>query len=81
MTSPTGLPASLQLSGHDRGRARRSRTVSFAMAFMTSEHLLTTTRLVRRRLDLARPVPRQLIIECVEIATQAPTASNRQQWH
>ena len=51
------------------------------MAFMTSEHLLTTTRLVRGRLDLTRPVPRQLIIECIEIATQAPTASNRQQWH
>jgi nitroreductase len=47
---------------------------------MTPEELLTTTRSVRRRLDLTRPVPPQLIAECVDIATQAPTGSNRQQW-
>jgi nitroreductase len=47
---------------------------------MTPEELLTTTRSVRRRLDLTRPVPRALITRCVEIATQAPTAANRQQW-
>src|SRR5689334_4153283 len=47
---------------------------------MTPEELLTTTRSVRRRLDLTRPVPPELITKCVEIATQAPTGSNRQQW-
>jgi nitroreductase len=47
---------------------------------MTPEELLTTTRSVRRRLDLARPVPRELLVECLEITTQAPTGSNRQQW-
>jgi nitroreductase len=47
---------------------------------MTPEDLLTTTRSVRRRLDLTRPVPRELIVECIETATQAPTGSNRQQW-
>jgi nitroreductase len=47
---------------------------------MTPEELLTTTRSVRRRLDLTRPVPPELITECVEIATQAPSGSNRQQW-
>jgi len=47
---------------------------------MTPEELLTTTRSVRRRLDLNRPVPRELISECIDIATQAPTGSNRQQW-
>ncbi len=47
---------------------------------MTPEELLTTTRSVRRRLDLTRPVPRELILECIEIATQAPTGSNRQGW-
>jgi nitroreductase len=47
---------------------------------MTPEELLTTTRSVRRRLDLTRPVPRELIVDCVDIATQAPTGSNRQQW-
>lgn len=48
---------------------------------MTPDELLTTTRSVRRRLDLQRPVPRELILQCIEIATQAPTGSNRQQWH
>ena len=47
---------------------------------MTPEQLLTTTRSVRQRLDLTRPVPRELIVECIEVATQAPTGSNRQNW-
>src|SRR5437867_2913092 len=47
---------------------------------MTPEELLTTTRSVRRRLDLTRPVPRELILECIEVATQAPTGGNRQGW-
>ncbi len=42
--------------------------------------LLTTTRSVRKRLDLARPVPRELIEECIEVALQAPTGSNQQNW-
>lgn len=45
------------------------------------DELLTTTRSVRKRLDLARPVPQQLIRECLEIALQAPSGSNRQSWH
>jgi len=45
------------------------------------DHLLTTTRSVRKRLDLSRPVPRQLIERCLELAIQAPTASNQQTWH
>ena len=48
---------------------------------MTPDELLTTTRSVRRRLDLQRAVPRELILECIEIACQAPSGSNRQQWH
>jgi nitroreductase len=47
---------------------------------MTPDELLTTTRSVRRRLDLTRRVPRQLILECIDISTQAPTGSNRQGW-
>src|SRR5713101_3019380 len=43
--------------------------------------LLTTTRSVRKRLDFDRPVPRDLILECIEVAVQAPTGSNRQGWH
>jgi nitroreductase len=45
------------------------------------DHLLTTTKAVRRRLDLSRPVPRQLLLECIEIGCFAPNASNAQEWH
>jgi nitroreductase len=48
---------------------------------MTPDELLTTTRAVRKRLDLARPVPRSLLLECMDVALQAPTGSNRQGWH
>ena len=48
---------------------------------LTNDELLTTTRTVRRRLDLQRPVEREVIEECLEIAVQAPTGSNRQEWH
>lgn len=46
---------------------------------MTDE-LLATTRAVRRRLDLDRPVPREIITECLELAVQAPTGGNSQGW-
>jgi nitroreductase len=42
--------------------------------------LLSTTRSVRKRLDFERPVERETLIECLELAVQAPTASNRQTW-
>jgi len=45
-----------------------------------ADELLTTTRAVRKRLDLTRPVPREVILDCVRIAQQAPTGSNRQTW-
>jgi nitroreductase len=44
------------------------------------DELLTTTRAVRKRLDLTRPVDRDVILECVRLAMQAPTASNAQDW-
>ena len=47
---------------------------------LTPDELLTTTRAVRKRLDLARPVERRIIEECVAIAMQAPSGSNRQAW-
>ena len=47
---------------------------------MTPDELLTSTRSVRLRLDLERPVPRELINECIQVAVQAPTGGNRQQW-
>jgi nitroreductase len=42
--------------------------------------LLSTTRSVRRRLDFDRPVEREVLLECLQLAVQAPTASNRQTW-
>lgn len=48
---------------------------------LTADQLLTTTRSVRKRLDLDRDVPLDLVRECLEIALQAPSASNRQTWH
>jgi nitroreductase len=47
---------------------------------LTPDDLLSTTRSVRRRLDLSRPVPRALIARCLELALQAPTGSNMQNW-
>jgi nitroreductase len=42
--------------------------------------LLSTTRSVRKRLDLEREVPREVILECLRLAVQAPTGSNSQGW-
>lgn len=50
------------------------------MDIASVDELLTTTRSVRRRLDLTRPVSRDVILECIQLATQAPTASNAQDW-
>jgi nitroreductase len=46
----------------------------------TVDHLLSTTRAVRKRLDLTRPVPPEVILECLRLAIQAPTGSNAQRW-
>jgi nitroreductase len=45
------------------------------------DELLSTTRAVRKRLDLTRDVEPHLIDECLELAAQAPTGSNAQGWH
>jgi nitroreductase len=47
---------------------------------MTPEELLSTTRSVRRRLDFDRPVPAEIVLDCLQLALQAPTGSNRQGW-
>jgi len=46
----------------------------------TADHLLTTTRSVRKRLDFAKPVDLAVVGRCLEIAFQAPTGSNAQGW-
>jgi nitroreductase len=45
---------------------------------LTPDELLSTTRSVRKRLDLTRPVERHLIEECLALAQQAPSGGNRQ---
>lgn len=51
------------------------------MLELTPDELLTTTRAVRKRLDLERPVEREVLEECLAIAQQAPTGSYAQDWH
>ena len=46
----------------------------------TVDHLLTTTRAVRKRLDFDRPVEPEVIEECLRLAIQAPTGGNSQGW-
>lgn len=47
---------------------------------LSADEVLLTTRSVRKRLDFERPVERSVIEECLDIALQAPTGSNRQGW-
>jgi nitroreductase len=48
---------------------------------LTPDELLSTTRTVRKRLDLTRPVERELLEECLDLAFQAPTGGDLQGWH
>ncbi|HEU0304101.1 MAG TPA: nitroreductase family protein [Gaiellaceae bacterium] len=51
------------------------------MLELTPDELLSTTRAVRRRLDLERPVERSVLEECLRLAQQAPVASYQENWH
>ncbi|HEY5646854.1 MAG TPA: nitroreductase family protein [Pseudomonadales bacterium] len=42
--------------------------------------VLATARSVRRKLDFERPVPKQLLLECIDLATQAPTGLGGESW-
>lgn len=48
---------------------------------LTPDELLSTTKAVRRRLDLSRPVEREVIEDCLRLAQQAPHEGNMQRWH
>ena len=50
------------------------------MDLESTDHLLCTTRSVRKRLDFSRPISDELIQKCIDIALQAPTGSNMQGW-
>jgi nitroreductase len=47
---------------------------------LSVDQVLTTTRSVRKRLDFEKPVSREVLMECLELALQAPTGSNAQGW-
>src|SRR5919199_784961 len=51
-----------------------------AVLQLSPDELLSTTRAVRKRLDLSRPVERSVLEECLRLAQQAPTGSNQQHW-
>src|SRR4029078_12224414 len=61
--------------------ARVRHMPEYPMDTTVTDHLLATTRAVRRRLDLERPVEREVLLECLRLAVQAPTGSNSQNWH
>lgn len=42
--------------------------------------VLATARSVRRKLDFERPVPKEVLLECIDIATQAPTGLGGESW-
>ena len=50
--------------------------MSFDLA--QTDELLSTTRAVRKRLDLERPVDLDVLLECIDLAQQAgPAATGR----
>jgi nitroreductase len=62
-------------SGSTAGRIGASRLDLDAV-----DHLLTTTRAVRKRIDLDRPVEPEVVLECLQLASQAPSGGNGQRW-
>ena len=50
------------------------------MLDLSVDEVLSTTRAVRKRLDVSRPVPRALLEECLALALQAPNGANRNEW-
>lgn len=57
-----------------------SKDIVMDLDLASVDHVLTTTRSVRRRLDFDTPVPPDLIEEALQIALQAPTGANTQTW-
>jgi nitroreductase len=55
-------------------------TTDAGFDLQTVDRLLTTTRAVRRRLDLDRPVPMSVVEDCLALAVQAPTGNNLETW-
>jgi len=64
----------------DARRTGASEVGASGLDLDTVDKLLTTTRAVRKRLDLTRPVELDVVLECLDLALQAPTGSNQQTW-
>lgn len=47
---------------------------------LSADEVLTTTRAVRKRMDFDKPIELDTVKECLDVALQAPTGSNGQQW-
>ena len=63
-----------------RNSNRRGETGPMDFDLAQVDALLSTTRAVRKRLDFDREVPDDVLLECLQLAVQAPTGSNRQGW-
>jgi nitroreductase len=62
------------------GGAGGGETAAMEFDLTQVDALLSTTRAVRKRLDFDREVPDAVLLECLQLAVQAPTGSNRQGW-
>jgi nitroreductase len=69
----------MQRRGHNTLTLER-RLVHMEALNLSIDEVLTTTRNVRKRLDLARPVERDVVESCLDLAMQAPNGSNNQSW-
>jgi nitroreductase len=65
-------------SGSDRFHPRGNVSHSVEFDLTNTDRLLTTTKQVRKRLDLSRPVPIELVLECIQVASAAPIGANRE---
>ena len=70
----TPLLASIPQPPREVPTVERVSKMSFDVAQI--DEVLATTRAVRRRLDLERPVDNQLLLDCIDLAEQAPTGGN-----
>lgn len=61
-------------------RLSNGTSISAPFDLSVTDALLSTTRAVRKRLDLKREVPRDVILDSIRLSQQAPTGSNSQTW-
>lgn len=68
-------------SGGGRGADMGAQRATSPGSPMSFDEVVTTTRAVRKRLDLERPVAVEVVLECLDLAVHAPTGGNAQDWH